>query len=222
MSDINKLQLQRKEKLKEISFYDERGYRMHYTIKHEDSQEISCNDFFPIICEHGNDRKILHLKNDGEEQHFEPNMEDNEVLTTMQDMADCFKLGETINQNKRLSSDVSPYLTSYNTEEDPYSEIEVQQDDDYDSDNKIAELKFDQKDPEFLHGFSLANESIRKTQSQKPILKANSDSELHPGLDTKELIQKLSDFAKPADLDVNTLVEKNKSMTQYYRKYVVE
>ena len=31
--------------------------------------------------------------------------------------------------------------------------------------------------------------------------------ELHPEVDTKELKQKLSDFAKTADLDVNTLVE---------------
>ena len=83
LSDINKLQLQHKEIPKEISFYDERGDQMHYTIKHEDSQYISCNDFFPIICQHGNDRQILHLKNDGDEQHIEDYIDDNEVLATM-------------------------------------------------------------------------------------------------------------------------------------------
>ena len=62
-------------------------------------------------------------------------------------------------------------------------------------------------DPGFLQDFSFANESIRKNQSQKRILKANIDSELHPEVDTKDLIQKLSDFGKTADLFVNRLVE---------------
>ena len=37
LSDVNKLQLQHKEIPKEISFYDEGGDQMHYTIKHEES-----------------------------------------------------------------------------------------------------------------------------------------------------------------------------------------
>ena len=153
LSDINKLQLQHKEIPKEISFYDEKGDQMHYTIKHEDSQDISCNDFFPIICQHGNDRQILHLKNDGDEQYIEDYIEDNEVLATMQDMTDCFKLGKTINQYERLCSDVCPYFTNYTIEEETYSEIEEQQDDGYNSDNEVAELNFDQKDSDFLHDF---------------------------------------------------------------------
>ena len=158
LSDINKLQLQHKEITKEISFYYEKGDQMHYTINHEDSQDISCNDFFPIICQHGNDRQILHLKNDGDEQYIEDYFEDNEVLATMQDMTDCFKLGKTINQYKQLCSDVCSYFTNYTIEEETNSEIEEQQDDGYNSDNKIAELNFDQKDSDFLHDFSLANE----------------------------------------------------------------
>ena len=144
LSDINKLQLQRKEIPKEISFYDEKGDQMHYTIKHEDIQDISCNDFFPIICQHGNERHILHLKNYGDEQYIEDYIEDNEVLATVQDMADCFKLGKTINQYKRLCSDVCPYFTNYTIEEETYGEIEEQQNDGYNSDNEIAELNFDQ------------------------------------------------------------------------------
>ena len=70
----------------------------------EDSHEVinSISTFFPIICQHGNDRQILHLKNDGDEQHIEECIKDNEVLATMQDMADCFKLGKTIHQYKLL------------------------------------------------------------------------------------------------------------------------
>ena len=98
LSDINKVQLQHTEVPKEISLYDEKGDQIHYTIKHEDSQEISCNDFFLITCQHGNARQVLHLKNVGNEQHIESYMEDNDVLVTMQDMADCFKLGKAVNQ----------------------------------------------------------------------------------------------------------------------------
>ena len=43
-------------------------------------------------------RKTLRLKNDGKEPHVEDYLEDNEVLATMQDMTECFKLGKTINQ----------------------------------------------------------------------------------------------------------------------------
>ena len=42
-----------------------------------------------------NVRQILHLKNDGDEQHIEDYIESNEVSATMQDMADCFELGNT-------------------------------------------------------------------------------------------------------------------------------
>ena len=69
----------------------------------------------------------------------------------MQDMTDCFNFGKTINQYKRLCSDVCPYFTNYTIEGETYCEIEEQQDDSYNSDNEIAELKFDQKDSEFLH-----------------------------------------------------------------------
>ena len=108
------------------------------------------------------------------------------------------------------------------SKEETYSEIEEQQDDGYNSDNEVAALNVDQKDSEFLHDFSLANESIRKNQSQKPILKSNIDSEVHPEVDTKELIQKLSDFAKTADLDVITLVEEqlNDPVLQKVRSWI--
>ena len=146
LSDISKLQLQHKEKPKEISFYDETVDQTHYTFRHEGSQDISCNEFFPMNCQHGNDRQILHLKNDGDEQYIEDYIEDSEVLATMQDMTDCFKLGKTINQYKRRGLDVCPYFTNYTIEEETYSGIEEQQDDGYNSDNEIAELNFDQKD----------------------------------------------------------------------------
>ena len=72
--------------------------KVHFTIKHEEEQNLSHNDFYHITCQQGKTRKPLRLKNDGNEHHVEDYFEDNEILATMLDMTDCFKLGKTINQ----------------------------------------------------------------------------------------------------------------------------
>ena len=108
LSEANKLQLQHKEIPHDISFYDQDGHKVHYTIKHEEEQNASYNDFCPIICEQGNTRKTLRLKNDGNEHHVEDYLEDNEVLATMLNMTECFKLGRNINQYKQFCSSISP------------------------------------------------------------------------------------------------------------------
>ena len=125
-----------------------------------------------------------------------------------------------------------PYFTNYTIEEEIYREIEEQQDDGYDSDNKIAELNFDQKDSEFLLDFSLANESIRRNQSEKPTLKSNIDSELHPKVDTKELkpveeqlndpvLQKVRSWIKKSDKrPVKTHeISQSKALLSYFNRF---
>ena len=71
LSEANRLQLQHKEIPHDISFYDRDGHKVHYTIKHEDEQNASYNDFYPIICQQGNTKKTLRLKNDRNEHHVE-------------------------------------------------------------------------------------------------------------------------------------------------------
>ena len=93
LSEAKRLQLFNKEVPHDISFYDQDGHKVHYTIKHEDEQNASYNDFYPIICQLGNTRKTLRLENNGNEHHVEDYLEDNEVLATMQDMTDYFQLG---------------------------------------------------------------------------------------------------------------------------------
>ena len=83
LSEALKLQLQYKEFPHHISFYDQDGHKVHYTIKHEDEQNASYYDFYSIICQQGNTRKFLGLQNDGHEHHVEDYLEDNEVLATM-------------------------------------------------------------------------------------------------------------------------------------------
>ena len=221
LSEANKLQLQHKEIPHDISFYDQDGLKVHYTIKHEEEQNASHNDFYPIICQQGNTRKTLRLKNDGNEHHVEEYLEDNEVLATMQDMTDCFKLGKTINQYKQLCSSISPASSTSSLNEHDYSDIE-QYDEESNDETEIAELNFESQDPDFRRDHSVAHELFRTKTKDKPILKKPISFELFPHVDTTDLIQKLSDFARDADLDIQTLLEEqlNDPVLQIVRKWI--
>ena len=134
LSEANRLQLQHNEIPHDISFDDHDGQQVHYTIKHEDEQNASYNDFYLIICQQGNTKKTLRLENDGNEHHVEDYLEDNEVLATMQDMTDCFKLEKTINQYKQLSSSLH---------ERDYSDIEQCDEESTDGETDTAEFNFE-------------------------------------------------------------------------------
>ena len=91
---------------------------------HENEQNASYNDFYHIICRQGKTKKTLRLENDGNEHHIEDYLEDNEVLASMQDMTDCFKLGKTVNQYKQLYSRNSSASNTSSLNEENYSDIE--------------------------------------------------------------------------------------------------
>ena len=222
LSEANKLQLQHKEIPHDISFYDQDGLKVHYTIKHEEEQNASHNDFYPINCQQGNTRKTLRLKNDGNEHHIEDYLEDNEVLATMQDMTDCFKLGKTINQYKQLCSSISPASSTSSLNKHDYSDIEQYDEESTDDETEIAELNFESQDLDFRRDHSVAHELFRTKTKDKPILKKPISFELFPHVDTPDLIQKLSDFARDADLDIQILLEEqlNDPVLQVIRKWI--
>ena len=94
-------QLQHKKLQRDIQFFDEHGQQITYKISHDDTSTESCNDFFPIHCQQGKDQKILRLHNDGE--NFSLNSISTEFATSsIQLAADCFRMGRTINQFRRL------------------------------------------------------------------------------------------------------------------------
>ena len=202
-----KLQLQHKEISHDISFYDQDGHKVHYTIKHEDEQIASYNDFCPIICQKGSTRKILRPKNDGNEHHVEDYLEDNEVLATMQDVSDCCNFGKTINQYKQLCSSISPASSTSSLNEHDYSGIEQYDEESTDDENEISELNFESQDPDFRRDHSVAHELLRTKTRDKHNLKKPISFELFPHVDTSDSIQKLGDFARNADLDIQTLLE---------------
>ena len=206
LSQPNKLQHQPQEIPNDISFYDQDGYKVHYTIKHEDEQNASYNDFYPIICQQGYTRKTLGLKNDGSEHHIEDYLGDNEVLATMQDMTDCFKLGKTINQYNQFGSSISPTSSTSILIERDYSDIEQYDEESTDDETEIAELNFESQDFDFPRDHSVAHKLFRTKTENKSILKKSISFELFPHVDTSDLIQELSDFARDADLHIQTLL----------------
>ena len=103
--------LQHKKLPRDIQFFDEHGQQITYKISHDDTSAESCTDFYPIHCQQGKDQKILRLHNDGE--IFSLNSISTEFATSsVQLAADCFRMGRTINQFRRLCRRGSPVSLS--------------------------------------------------------------------------------------------------------------
>ena len=90
---------------------DEHGQQIMYKINQDDTAAETCNVFYPIHCQQGKDQKILRLHNDGE--NFSLNSISSDFATSsLQLAADCFRMGRTINQFRRLWQPGSPVSLS--------------------------------------------------------------------------------------------------------------
>ena len=122
VEEYQKHQLQHKNIPGDIEFYDEQGCPITYRIQHDNNPNDTCNDFYPIHCQQGSDTKDLRLHNDGENVTL--NSLSNEFpTTTIQSATDCFRLGKTINQFRRLCLPSMQSLSSVEDSEPTYSSI---------------------------------------------------------------------------------------------------
>ena len=123
VGEYQKHQLTHKKIPRDKVFYDEQGSPITYRIQHDDNPNDTCNDFYPIHCQHGNDNKVLRLHNDGE--NFTLNSLSNEFpSTTIQSATDCFRLGKTINQFRRLCLPSTQSLSSAENSDPAFSSID--------------------------------------------------------------------------------------------------
>ena len=136
-------------------------------MKYEDEQNPSYNKFYPIMCQQGNTRKTFRFENDGNEQHVEDYLEDNEVLATTQDMTDCFKFRKTINQYKLRCSTISPATSTSSLNQRDYIDIEQYDEESTDNETNKAELNFENQDLDFRRHHSVAHESFRTKNKRK-------------------------------------------------------
>ena len=137
-------------------------------------------------------------------------------------MTDCFKPGKTINQYKQLCSNISPASSTSSFNERNYSDFEQYNEESTDDETETAELNFESQDSDFRRDHSVAHELFRTKTKGRRILKKPISFELFPHVDTSDLIQKLSDFARDADLYIPTLLEEqlNDPVLQIVRKWI--
>ena len=221
VEEYQKHQLQHKKITRDIEFYDEHGSPVTYRIQHDDNPNDTCNDFYPIHCQQGNDNKVLRLHNDGE--NFSLNSLSNEFpTTTIQSATDCFRLGRTINQFRRLclpstqslnsvedSEPTYSSINSLNTSEDDYALEETYDNEsdaaaDDDEDNLVCEVNTHADHYRLCKAKAAHDAVLGKVDTslaKKPLTVTEA-----PHLDTKSLIAKLDDVAKIVDLDISTIL----------------
>ena len=115
-------QLQHKRIPREIEFFDEHGTPVTNQIQHEDNPNDTCNDFYPKKYKRGNEEKILRIQNDGEDLTV-TSMLDEFPITSIQQAADCFRMGRFINQFGRICGPETQSSASVNTSNTEYSSM---------------------------------------------------------------------------------------------------
>ena len=171
----------------------------------------------------GKDQKILRLYNDGE--NFSLNSISTDFSTSsVQSAADCFRLGRTINQFRRLCRPGSPVsLSSSQNSSRTYSSISVIETDgteEPDSSSYVEravheDCDIDKDEHDYVCEINANNHyRLCKARAAHDLVISDSDTLLAkrtlsaataPHLRTQDLITKLDDVAKFVDLDVPSI-----------------
>ena len=167
------------------------------------------------------DNKFLRLHNEGENFTLK-SLSNKFPSTTIQSATDCFRLGKTVSQFRCLCLPSTQSLSSAEALDPTYSSIDslnINEDDDAlaeshddddnpiiddDEDNLICEInthadRYRLCKAKAAHDAVL--EKIDASLAKKPLTATET-----PHLDTKSLIAKLDEVAKPIDLDVSTIL----------------
>ena len=108
---------------RDIEFFDERGTPVFNQIQHEDNPNDTCNDFYPIRYKRGNEKKLLTLQNDGEEFTVS-SMPDEFPIISVQQASVCSRMGNFINQFRRICGPETQSNASVNSSNAEYSPID--------------------------------------------------------------------------------------------------
>ena len=224
MEEYQKHQLQHKKIPKDIEVNDQHGSPVTCRIQNDENPNDTCNDFYPIHCQQGNDNKVIRLHNDGE--NFTLNSLSNKFLTTTKHTStNCFRLGRTINQFRRLCLPSTQSLSSVEDSELTYSStnslntneeenaLDETHDDldaattDGDEDNLICEINTNADHYRLCPAKAAHDAVLGKIDASLVKKPLTANESLH--LDTKSLIAKLDDVAKTVDLDVSKILDEH-------------
>ena len=224
LEGYQKHQLQHKKIPRDIEFFDENGNPLFYKIQHEDNPHDTSNDFYPIHHQQGNDKKLLRFQNEG--NSYTLNSISNKFPTlSAQSAADCFRMGKTNNQFRRLCYPLSYSPTLYDTSDPIYSSISSLDTEEAECETiKLATVptnrtEGDEEEAEDDHIFRVDTNidyyRLCKAKTAHDSVLGKTDASLAkkpltiteaPHLDTKALIFKLDEVAKSVELDVSTIL----------------
>ena len=204
IEEHKKHQLSHKILPNDIHFFDEHGTQVHYKIKHEENDETSKNDFYPILYEKGDERKILHLQNDGNNftvnnVYEEPN------LPKIESAQSCFDAGKEIRNYEELRIRSGTRESTSDISQNTYSSVNSDADDEAPADDERQEVNETNYEP---------NTSSPTLQERTPENdKAADNYELlkttigKQKTSTRELIGQLDKISKEAELNVTTILQ---------------
>ena len=209
LADAKIYQLENKVIPKDIKFQIN-GKEVNYSLLHRDDKDATANDCYLVIAQvKGERKKLININHEGDFSVDDSPEYTDEHCKAIHSFSDCFRFGIQINQIEKLKSELtSDYDNHY------YSEIE-----------EIAEISddpegYDDQDCLDLVEGNIENSLIEQLESAeadyvrltkfKKIIEPEafqniSEKDVHT--DTLDLIAKVTDFAKNANLDTDTILE---------------
>ena len=203
IADIKKYQLEHKTIPNDIKLILDNGEQICYSVLHKDDNNIFQNDCYPVNAQvQGAKKKLINISDRGDfsiedaPEYFAESCSGIQIITVF------FQFGKQINQIKRLSI---PDINNENIyEEIP---VEISALDDPLENSEWIDLDEGNVENNLLNDLVKAKtEFATKTRSLKLNEPLSLQSEEKKS-DSLELIAKITDFAKEANLDVETVMQ---------------
>ena len=99
MKDPNGHQLAHREIPKDIRFFNQSGQEIQNLIDHNSSADDGNDDFYPIVCTHLGETKVIHLENDGTQMIS--TIFDSKSARALFNVSDSFREGKNINKRRK-------------------------------------------------------------------------------------------------------------------------
>ena len=218
LKDLDKHQLKHKKIPKDISFYDQNGNEEKYFVLH-DNEKGNADDFYPILKETKTGLAKYTFKNDQlTQERYKPSKA---TICGVTNLVDYFSQGSAINHFKKLN-DQKQTATQIETNElektsnnsflnsgEANSEKNSPSNTIIEANNENFCQVIDDPDHEILTFAEIfAAQNAEEEQNKTSLTKQSPfPKKLDEKMDAKELILKLTSFAKNVDLNTEVLCE---------------
>ena len=203
--EARKFQIEHKTVPKDIRFYTSDYKPINYSILHCDEKKAPPNTSYPVIAHiPGQKKKILNIT----DEDFSINDASDDIEQTCSatyNIADSFRYGRQINQFRKMSSEnVSTESLSDHT----YEEIpeEVHAVDDGLDDKDWLELQKGNVDISLIQELEQAKEEYKQRTHMCDLVEPTTLHTEVVKVSCKDLLQKLTEFTKQAQLDADTIL----------------